>query len=282
VRSITDLRHRRIYLSQEPVGEHSPRTILMQTLGHFLLDHGPPRDFADFLRQRVQANYFAAAVLVPEQVAARFLAEARKARELSVEDLRDVFSVSYEMAAHRFTNLATHHLGLPCHFVKNDEAGIIYKAYENDGLVLPADPAGAIEGQRMCRQWAGRQVFGAAARSLPYYQYTDTPAGTFWCMSHVEPGRRRGFAITLGVPYEHSRWFRGRDTALRRSSRCPQGPCCRRPPAALASRWDGLAWPSARAHSHILSALPTGSFPGVDETEVYEFLDRHDAGGEGT
>src|SRR2546430_9963978 len=42
----------------------------------------------------------------------------------------DVFSVSYEMAAHRFTNLATHHLGLPCHFVKSDESGIIYKRSE--------------------------------------------------------------------------------------------------------------------------------------------------------
>jgi hypothetical protein len=39
-----------------------------------------------------------------------------------------------------------------------------------------------------------------------------------------------------------------------------------------------MAWPSARAHSHILSALPTGSFPGVDETDVYEFLERHDQG----
>jgi hypothetical protein len=39
-----------------------------------------------------------------------------------------------------------------------------------------------------------------------------------------------------------------------------------------------MAWPSARAHSHILSALPTGSFPGVDETEVYEFLEHHDQG----
>src|SRR5215831_70304 len=139
VRSVTDLRHRRIYLKQEPVGVHSPRTILLQTLGHFVLDHDPPQDFADFLRQRVEANYFAAAVLVPERSAARFLAEAMQARQLSVEDLRDVFSVSYEMAAHRFTNLPTHHLGLPCHFVKNDEAGVIYKAYENDGLVLPAD-----------------------------------------------------------------------------------------------------------------------------------------------
>jgi transcriptional regulator with XRE-family HTH domain len=276
VRSVTDLRHRRIYLKQEPVGAHSPRTILLQTLGHFVLDHDTPRDFADFLRQRVEANYFAAAVLMPEQAAAGFLADAKQARQLSVEDLRDVFSVSYEMAAHRFTNLATHHLDLTCHFVKNDEGGVIYKAYENDELVLPADASGAIEGQRMCRQWSGRQVFASADRFSPYYQYSDTPSGTYWCVAHVDPAREHGFAITLGTPYEHARWFRGRETTLRRPSRCPDGDCCQRPPVGLAARWEGVAWPSARAHSHILSALPTGSFPGVDETDVYQFLDRHD------
>ncbi len=275
VRSVTDLRHRRIYLKQEAVGMHSPRTILLQTLGHFVLGHAIPTDFADFLRQRVEANYFAAAVLMPERFAARFLADAKAARDLSVEDLRDVFSVSYEMAAHRFTNLATHHLGLTCHFVKNDESGIIYKAYENDGLVLPMDASGAIEGQRMCRKWSGRQVFSSADRFSPHYQYSDTPSGTFWCGAHVDPGRERGFAITLGTTYEHSRWFRGRDTVVRMASACPDGECCQRPPAGLATRWEGMAWPSARAHSHILSALPTGSFPGVDETDVYEFLDRH-------
>ena len=277
VRSVTDLRHRRIYLKQESMGMHTPRTILLQTLGHFVLGHATPHDFADFLRQRVEANYYAAAVLVPERSASRFLREAKEARDLSVEDLRDVFSVSYEMAAHRFTNLVTHHLDLTCHFVKNDESGIIYKAYENDGLVLPADSTGAIEGQRMCRQWSGRQVFGSADRYSPYYQYSDTPTGTFWCMAHVDPGAERGFAITLGTGYENSRWFRGRDTTKRTVSRCPDGDCCQRPPAGLASRWEGMAWPSARAHSHILSALPTGSFPGVDESDVYEFLDRHGA-----
>jgi predicted transcriptional regulator len=276
VRSVTDLRHRRIYLKQESMGMHSPRTILLQTLGHFVLGHAAPRDFADFLRQRVEANYFAAAVLVPEGSAGRFLAEAKEARDLSVEDLRDVYSVSYEMAAHRFTNLATHHLDLTCHFVKNDQSGVIYKAYENDGLVLPADATGAIEGQRMCRKWSGRQVFGSADRFSPYHQYSDTPAGTFWCVAHVDPGAERGMAITLGTPYENSRWFRGRDTTKRMVSRCPDGDCCQRPPASLAARWDGMAWPSARAHSHILSALPTGIFPGVDEADVYEFLDRHD------
>jgi len=275
-RSVTDLRNRRIYLKQESMGTHTPRTVLLQALGHFVLGHSAPLDFADFLRQRVEANYFAAAVLVPEEPAARFLREAMQDRSLSVEDLRDVFAVSYEMAAHRFTNLATHHLGLPCHFVKNDAGGIIYKAYENDGVVFPADEAGAIEGQRMCREWSGRQVFAAADRFSPLYQYSDTPSGTYWCVAFVDPGPERDFAITLGVPFEHSRWFRGRETTRRVTSACPDGECCQRPPARLAARWDGLAWPSARAHSHILSALPRGSFPGVDEADVYAFLEKHE------
>jgi XRE family transcriptional regulator, fatty acid utilization regulator len=275
VRSLTDLRNRRFYVKQEPVGAHSPRAIVLQALGHFLLDHQAPRDFADFLRQRVEANYFAAAVLMPEPAAVAVLAGAKQSRDIAVEDLVDLFSVSYEMAAHRFTNLATHHLDLPCHFVKNDAGGVIYKAYENDGVLFPADPSGAIEGQRMCREWSGRQVFGAADPFSPYCQYSDTPSGTYFCIAHVDPRADRGFAITLGVPFEHSRWFRGREATMRKRSACPDGDCCSRPPAALAERWEGKAWPSARAHSHILAALPAGSFPGVDDADIYEFLDRH-------
>jgi predicted transcriptional regulator len=214
---------------------------------------------------------------VPEPAAVPFLTAARDTRELSVEDLRDVFSVSYEMAAHRFTNLATRHLDMPCHFTKNDSGGVIYKAYECDGLMFPADQSGAIEGQRMCRKWAGRQVFSAPDRFSPHCQYSATPSGTYFCVSQVDPRADRGFAITLGVPYEHSRWFRGRDTSARMRSACPDGDCCKHPPAELAARWEGMAWPSARAHSHVLSALPAGIFPGVDDADVYEFLDRHAA-----
>ena len=275
-RSVTDLRNRRIYLRQESLGMHTPRAVLLQTLGHFVLGHSAPHDFADFLRQRVEANYFAAAVLVPEQAAVAFLRNAKENRNLSVEDMRDVFSVSYEMAAHRCTNLATHHLDLTCHFVKNDAGGIIYKAYENDGVVFPADPTGAIEGQRMCRHWSGRQIFAAADRFSPHYQYSDTPSGTYFCVASVDPGSERGFAVTLGVPFDDARWFRGRDTTKRTKSACPDPSCCQRPPARLAARWDGMAWPSARAHSHILLALPSGSFPGVDEADVYTFLERHE------
>jgi transcriptional regulator with XRE-family HTH domain/predicted transcriptional regulator len=278
VRSLTDLRTSRIYVKQEPVGDHSPRAVILQALGHFLLGHDTPRDFADFLRQRVEANYFAAAMLIPEAAAVPFLRAAKDRRDLAVEDLTDVFSVSYEMAAHRVTNLITHHLGVNCHFVKNDTTGVIYKAYQNDGVLFPADVTGAIEGQRMCRQWSGRRVFAAADRYSPYYQYSDTPSGTYFCVAQIAPrAGETGFAITLGVPFGDSRWFRGRESTIRTKSLCPDGECCQRAPAALAERWEGQAWPSARAHSHILSVLPSGAFPGVDDVDIYEFLDRHAA-----
>lgn len=273
VRSIVDLKHRRVYVERSSFGMHTPRTVLLQTLGHVLLGHQQPADFAGFLRQRVEANYFAAAVLLPEQEAVPFLRRAKAERDLSVEDLRDSFAVSYEMAAHRFTNLATQHLDLTCHFGKNDEDGTIHKAYENDGLVCPSDTDGGIEGQRMCRNWAGRAIFSEDDRFSVRYQYTDTPNATYWCAAHVDPGRERNLAITLGVPYRESRWFRGRDTSNRVSSACPDGPCCRGVPADLASRWDGLAWPSARVHAHSLATIPPGAFPGVDTAEVYAFLE---------
>ncbi len=273
-RSVTDLANRRIYLPQRPAG-HDPRYVVLQTLGHFALGHTDPEDFADFLRQRVLANYFAAALLVPEAAAVGLLAEAKRNRALSMEDFRDVFAVSHETAAHRFTNLATHHLELTVHFTRTDATGTIYKAYENDALPYPSDASGAIEGQLACREYSSRQVWGSTDRYGTYTQFTDTPRGTFFCTSHVEPGPGGEFAVTVGVPFNQAKFFRGSDTHRRRRSGCPAPSCCKRPPADLADRWSGQAWPSARAHSHLLAALPPGSFPGVDTTDVYSFLDRH-------
>ena len=274
-RSVADLVNRRLYLPQRPAG-HDPRYVVLQTLGHFALGHTDPKDFAEFLRQRVEANYFAAALLVPERAAAAFLQQAKRDHSLSMEDLRDVFAVSHETAAHRFTNLATHHLGLQVHFTRTDASGTIYKAYENDGLPYPTDATGAIEGQMACRQYTSRRVFASSDRYGTYTQFTDTPAGTFFCAAHVEPGGGGEFAVTVGVPFQHAKWFRAADTTQRRRrSSCPSPSCCRRPPTELASKWEGHAWPSARAHSHLLAALPPGTFPGVDTTDVYAFLERH-------
>ena len=154
------------------------------------------------------------------------------------------------------------------------ESGTIYKAYENDGVHFPADVTGAIEGQQACRQWTARQVFAQEDKSVPYAQYTDTPSGTYWCTALTEETPAGSFSVSVGVPFAQVKWFRGRETTERATSRCPDESCCRRAPEGLAHRWSGRAWPSARTHSHLLAALPPGTFPGVDDTEVYTFLDR--------
>lgn len=277
-RSVTDLKNRRIYLTQTQRSEHDPRSVLLQALGHYVLGHGTPDNYGDFLRQRVETNYFAAALMLPEQATVDFLQRAKQAKELAVEDLRDAFAVSYETAAHRFTNLATQHLGIQVHFQKVHESGIIYKAYENDGVTFPSDHTGAIEGQPVCRFWTSREVFDVPDKFSAYNQYTDTPAGTYWCTARTEQSAAGLFSLSIGLPYVQAKWFRGRDTTERSVSRCPDPDCCRKPPAALAREWFGYAWPSARAHSHLLAALPPGAFPGVDETEVYSFLQQHSAG----
>ena len=110
---------------------------------------------------------------------------------------------------------------------------------------------------------------------LSHFQYTDTPGGTFWCSARVERSTDGEFSIAFGVPYEHVKWFRNRDTAVRKQSTCPDPACCQEPPGALADTWDGQSWPSARPATHMLAAMPAGAFPGVDETEVYRFLQRH-------
>jgi transcriptional regulator with XRE-family HTH domain len=122
VRSVTDTRNGKIYVGgRDNLDSKQARSVILQTLGHFALGHDDPKHFGDFLRQRVEANYFAGAVLVPETVAVAFLKDAKVDRNLSVEDLKDRFFVSYEMAGHRFTNLVTQHLGLGTHFVRSDD-----------------------------------------------------------------------------------------------------------------------------------------------------------------
>ncbi|NLE98973.1 MAG: helix-turn-helix domain-containing protein [Propionibacterium sp.] len=274
-RSVTDLKHMKIYLPAANQRDHEPRSVLLQALGHHVRGHEPPTSYGDFLRQRIETNYFAAALLMPEVPAVQYLQHAKTRREIAVEDLRDAFAVSYEAVSHRFTNLATRHLDIPVHFQRVHESGIIYKAYENDGVTFPKDNLGAIEGQPVCRQWTSRQVFDVPDKFNAFNQYTDTPNGTYWCTARVELASSGAFSTCVGVQYRDSKWFRGRETREKSVSTCPDPSCCRRAPDDLTARWSGRVWPSARTHAHLLAALPPGTFPGVDDTEVFQFLDSH-------
>ncbi|QEW02395.1 XRE family transcriptional regulator [Microbacterium lushaniae] len=275
-RSVTDLENGRIYLPPASIpGGHGLRSMALQAMAHRLLGHERPNDYADFLQQRLEINYYAACCLMPETTSVAFLRQAKKDRNLAVEDFRDAFGVTHEAAGMRLTNLATEHLGIRLHFLRVDGSGAISRVYENDDLPLPVDVTGSVEGQVACRRFSARRAFSEQNRTTEHYQYTDTPAGTFWCSTQTGSTSEGDFSITVGVPFDDAKWFRGRETQERAESRCPEESCCRRPPADVAARWTGKAWPSARVHRHMFSPLPRGDFPGVDDTEVFAFLERH-------
>lgn len=273
-RTVTDLANGRIYLPPASIpGGHGLRSLALQAIAHRLLGHTRPVGYADFLRQRVEINYFAATCLIPRSAALEHLEPRKKSRDIALEDFRDAFGVTHETAALRFTNIATRHLGIGLHFLRVNDDGALAKGYENDGVGLPADPSGAIEGQYVCRRWAARAAFNERSRTTEFFQYTDTPRGTFWCSTQTGRGEGGEFSITVGVPFKESKWFRGRETERRAASTCPEEGCCRRPPEELTSKWREHAWPSAALHAQILSPLPAGTFPGVDDAEVYAFLE---------
>ncbi|MDT0181029.1 helix-turn-helix domain-containing protein [Microbacterium sp. ARD31] len=274
-RSVADIRHGRLYLSSTVPHRGDSRTPVLQALASRILGHAEPRSYAEFLRQRVETNYLVGAMMVPEAHAAAALQEAKSRRALSIEDLRDAYSVSYETAAHRFTNLATRHLDFQVHFLKVHESGTITKAYENDDVNFPADRFGSIEGQLCCRKWTSRVVFDIPDKFNPYYQYTDTGNGTYWCTARVEASSEGSHSVSVGVRFDDTKWFIGRETTNRGVSRHSVEVCCRRPPEDLESQWRDQAWPNVRTPRTLLATLPTGAFPGVDTTDLYEFLEAH-------
>lgn len=274
-RSVADIKNGRLYLSSRLASKGDPRTAVLQALSSRMLGHREPTSYAEFLRQRVETNYLTGALLIPEAHAVPFLQDAKSDRAISIEDLRDAYSVSYETAAHRFTNLATVHLGIPVHFLKVHESGTITKAYENDDVNFPTDRLGAIEGQMCCRRWTSRVVFDEDDHFNPYYQYTDTGNGTYWCTARVELSSEGAHSVSVGVRFDDTKWFLGRDTTNRGVSRHSVEVCCRRAPADLEAAWRDQSWPNVRTPRTLLATLPTGAFPGVDTTDVYEFLEAH-------
>jgi transcriptional regulator with XRE-family HTH domain/predicted transcriptional regulator len=272
-KSITDSERMRVYLPASGVNES--RSVVLQALAAYVLDKREPVDYGDLLQQRVETNYFAGAILLPEVSAVPLLRTAKQRRDLSIEEFSGHYGVTYETAAHRFSNLATQHLEIPVHFLKVHASGTLLKAYENDAVQFPTDALGNVEGQIVCRWWSARQVFTTDERIGTYSQYTDKPAGSYWCTSQVEPGPGGGYSISVGTKFSEAKWFRGRDTDVRLRSDCPDPSCCREPDPELVERWGDHAWPSARLNSSLLAAMPSGTFTGVDRVAVLEFLQRH-------
>jgi transcriptional regulator with XRE-family HTH domain/predicted transcriptional regulator len=276
LQSVADFERKRIYIPQrDALRTREARVVILRTLGHFVLGHEDPADYESFLRQRIHANYFARAVLMPEGATATLLAEAHRRRDLAVEDLKEMFYVGYAMAAHRFANLITHHLGVNIHYVRTDREGVIWRGWATNGIPLPEDEMGVVIGKRLCRHWGGRAVFDSDQRYGLLHQFLDTPVGTYFETSHVLVDDPRQHAVTVGTDFEGSRYFRGRDSEIRATSTCPDPTCCRQPSPELTARWRGNVWASLHEPPAVVSVSATA---GLDTVALYEFLEGRPSG----
>ena len=275
-RSIIDMKNRRIYIAQRnELRTRQARKAILQTLAGFLLEHENEPPLETFLRQRMETAYFAAAVLAPETAVVNHLNAAKDNHDVDAEDVKELFYVSYEMAAWRTANLLTKHLGMQCHILVSDELGTIVKGYANDGVPVERDEHGGMETQRLCSKWGAVATLNSQERFGSHHQYTDTPAGTFLCATHVEAGKDPANAITLGVKFADARWFRGRDTETRVTSTCPDPSCCKTPPSGLASKWEDNVIVSARSQARILGLLAADPYPKLDMPEVLSVVEDH-------
>jgi len=277
-RSIIDTENRRLYIAQRnELRTRQARKAVLQTIGGFLLNHETEPDLDTFLRQRMETAYFAAAVLAPEVTLLARLTIAKDNHDIDVEDVKELFYLSYEMAAWRTANLLTRHFDIRCHLIVSDEIGTIVKGYANDGIPVERDEYGGMETKRLCRRWGSRATLESPDRFGTHHQYTDTPSGTYFCTTHVEAGRDPAHAITLGVPFSDSRWFRGRETDNRQTSTCPDPMCCRIPSAELDARWHDKVIVSARSQARILGMLAPDPYPDLDMPEVLSVVEAHSA-----
>lgn len=275
-RSIIDLESNRIYIAQrDELRTRQARKAVLQTIAGFLLGHETEPDLDTFLRQRMETAYFAAAVLVPRDVVVPRLMVAKENHDMDVEDVKELFYVSYEMAAWRTVNLLTRHFDINTHLLVSDQMGTIVKGYSNDDAPIPRNEHRAMETQRLCRHWGARVTFESADKYGTHYQYTDTPDGTFFCTTHLEAGREPAHAITVGVRFEDARWMRGRETDNRMTSTCPDPTCCRQPSADLVAKWGDKVMVSARSQTRILGMLAPDPYPELDMPEVFALVEQH-------
>jgi len=275
-RSIIDTEQRRVYIAQrDELRTRQARKAVLQTLAGFLLGHESGPDVDTFLRQRLETAYLAAAILAPEEAVVPRLTTAKQNHDIDVEDVSELFYVSYEMGAWRVANLLTRRFGVRSHLIVNDEIGVIVKGYSNDGVPVGRDEHGGMETQRLCRHWGGRKIFESRDRFNTRRQYTDTPTGTFFCVTQVETGRESPRAISLGAPFAEARWFRGRETDNREASTCPDPACCREPSPDLEARWGDSVVVSARSQARILGMLAHDPYPELDMPEVLALVDAH-------
>ena len=265
-RSVTDLEHGRIYLPPASIpGGHGLRSMALQAMAHRLLGHQRPTDYADFLQQRLEINYYAACVPHARDRVGRV--PARRRRRTATSPSRT--SATRSASTHESAGDAPDE---PRHAASRHPAALpAGRRLGRDHPRLRERRPAAADGCHRRRRRPDRvpQVVGAVGvrrsrTARPSTTSTPTPRPARSGARRRPAPRRTGeFSITVGVPFDDAKWFRGRETQKRARLDVPRRVVL--PPrrsSDVAARWQGKAWPSARVHMQMFSPLPRGAFPG--------------------
>ena len=268
-RSITDLANGRIYLPPASIpGGHGLRSMALQAMAHRLLGHTLPGQLrrvplAAARDQLLRGGVPHAAGRVGRVPAGGEEGEAARDRGLPRRVRRDARGRG--AAVHEPRDEPARH---DVHFLRVNGDGAL-KATRTTTCRCRPTSRGRSRASGSAR--SGARAPRSAHEPRPRTTSTPTPR-----RSLVRDADRRTdaseFSITVGVPFNQAKWFRGRETTLRATSTCPDEACCRahRRPA---ERWAGQAWPSAR-HARALAAAPSGTFP-ASTTPRSTFLEAH-------
>ena len=263
-RSVTDLANGRIYLPPASIpGGHGLRSMALQAMAHRVLGHDAPTSYAEFLRQRLEINYFAAACLMPRAPVGRLPQRGEERAATSPSRTSGTRSASPTRRPRCDSPTSRRRTSTSgCTSCGSPTTARSARATRTTGSGCRVDVTGSIEGQPVCRQWSARTAFTRTNRTTEYYQYTDTPEGTFFESTQTGTSASDEFSITVGVPFADAKWFRGRETARRERRAARTRAAAAVPPSDLAAQWAGQSWSSAKVHAHIVLAAAVRSVPG--------------------
>jgi transcriptional regulator with XRE-family HTH domain len=273
-RSVTDLENGRIYLPPASIpGGHGLRSMALQAMAHRLLGHTPPTDYADFLSSasRSTTTRHAACCRRPRRSPSSAGEEGPQPRRrgLPRRVRRDARG-----AAMRMTNLLTS--ASAC----TSCASTVGRDHPRLRERRPAAADGCHRigrgPDRVPQVRRARRIRRAEPhrRALPVHRHARRDVLV------LEPDRQdRTTASSRSPSACPSTTPAGSAVVRPRSARRRPAPTKRaaagRMPAHGPLGQQGLA-ERARAHADVLAAAPR-RLPGVDDNEVYSFLDRHAA-----
>jgi XRE family transcriptional regulator, fatty acid utilization regulator len=156
-------------MPQPEAGQHDSRALAVQALEHVVLDHQVPRDYAAFLEQRVEINYFAAALLIPERPCVRPRLPKTSLSKICATHLRCRTKRRHMVHQPRHASPGRPSALHASRIHRRDLQGLRERR-----RALSNRCHGAIEGQQVCRYWTARAVFNRRDASSAYQKDTDT------------------------------------------------------------------------------------------------------------